>query len=211
LCATFTFTTIVTLDYPIFSSTTPVTVTINKQNPGTLTLPVYSDPLGLPLTLSTYETGQAVLPSLASISGNTYSLTATSFSELGTYSIDAKICNTIPLCTTYIFFVVFTNTAPAFGTPSATSVSVSMMGTGYLTLPVYNDAESDPITLMNTLASGGALPLFIAFTAPTFTVTPNQAYHVGSFSVTTHICDGEPACNSFTFTVTVTGTAPYFQ
>ena len=61
------------------------------NNPKTYTLPAIYDVEGDSITYSTYSTGGTTLPSFVSFSGTTYTISPTSFSQIGYYDITVDL------------------------------------------------------------------------------------------------------------------------
>lgn len=187
---------------PVISTTSPTALSCNKQTSESLTLS-YSDPASLTLTLT--ATG---MPAFGSISGSTLTFSPTSFTQVGTYSVTASVCNSISSCTTYPFTVTFANTAPTFATPSSTAITVGVGVTITYTLPAQTDAEGDSISLTSFTTGQSSLPVFIARSGSTYTISPTLASQIATYSIDAKICDGQPLCTTLTFTVTVSVAQP---
>lgn len=165
LCSTFTF-TIQVVDEPVITTLSPMTVSVNLQSPGSLSIAAY-DPAGLSLTYT-----PSGVPVFGSFSGTTFSFFPTSFSQLGTYTVTCNVCNTINTCTPYSFTLQFLNTAPRFDSTTSTSVSTPVTLSKTYSLPTYSDAEGDAISFSTYQTGQATLPSFVTFTSGTYTVSP---------------------------------------
>ena len=86
-------------------------------------------------------------------------------------------CSTIHTVT-----AVLSNSAPTFGLPSSTIVSVVVGTTGSYTLPTYSDADGDAITLTHIVSTSPPIS-FISFSSDIYIISPTQESQVGSYSV----------------------------
>lgn len=82
----------------------------------TYQLPTITDPESDTVTVTTYKTGDTVLPGFITFSATTtyvYTINPTTFADVGTVSITVKL-NDGTNTPTFTFDVVVTNTAPTF-------------------------------------------------------------------------------------------------
>ena len=100
-----------------------------------------------------------------------------------------------------------------FAVASTTSVTEVVTRTTTFTLPSYSDSDGDSITLTTYETSTSALPSFVTFASPsTYTIAPTTTAESGSYSIDAQICDGQPLCSTFTFTISVVvNHAPVFS
>jgi hypothetical protein len=86
-------------------------------------------------------------------------------------------CSTIHTVT-----AVLSNSAPTFGLPSSTLVTVVVGTTGSYTLPAYSDADGDTMTLTPIVSTSPPIS-FIFFSSGIYTISPTQESEVGSYTV----------------------------
>ena len=126
---------------------------------------------------------------------------------MGSYLLNITISDTL-ISNTYTFNVIVTNNPPGFSTTITTNISLVVNQVANFTLPSYSDPDGNALSL-TTFQSGGLLSLplpgFIIFTLSnnSYSFMPLTISDVGSFIIDAKICDGEPLCTTFSFTVNV--------
>lgn len=171
---------------------------MNLQISGSFSLPSYSDPAGLALTLTTNTQGDTSLPSFVTYASGTYSIAPTSFSQLGTYTIEAKACNLQPTCATYTFVISFVNHAPAFSSTDGSTQNANMNSASSHTLPSCSDLDGDSFTITSYESGTTVLPSFITFTSSTrtYSIAPTSFSQLGTYVIEAKACDGQPSCST---------------
>ena len=102
LCNTYTFTVVFANSAPVFSSTASSSITLHYGTATAFSIPSYSDPEGDPISITNYQDGLSALPSFVTFTSTVaYSFSPSTASDLGTYTIDSKICDGEPLCSVY--------------------------------------------------------------------------------------------------------------
>ena len=161
-------------------------------------------------TYSGYQSDTSALPSFMSISSTTGSISVTSASTTGNYTI--VVYGTLSnQQTTTASFSVTGYGLPTF-TASISSVTLSVGQTKTTVLP----ATSDPNTLWVTVATPvqqgtSSLPAFTAYTtaSKTLTYAPTLFSQVGSYTISVTISNVYIS-STYTFSVVVQNSAPVF-
>ena len=143
------------------------------------------------MTISSVTTNTFLLP--ASVTTGTYAVTIT-----GEIPVGIIASATISL--------ICSNSPPTFSNTLQPTITVDLNHVGTMNLPSYSDPDGDSVSL-----TVGSMPVFTTFNNPVFTFSPTLLSQVGTFSILLALSDGINAPVNYSFTVTVTNTAPYFS
>ena len=212
LWSTFIFTVSFVNHAPTFYGATNTSVVILRFNKGsTFTLPSYGDIDNDPLTVYCYQEGKTTLPSFVTLMAPVFLFVPTSVSDLGIYKINAKVCDGQNLCSATMYFTLnFTNSAPTFVQTTSNSVSLHVGQTKTFTLPAYSDPDGDDVTISTYQSGTTLLPSFATFDSGIYTFSPQSWNQTSNFNITAKICDWQPLCSTFNFTVKFVNAAPVF-
>lgn len=202
LCSTFVFTIfVIDENSPVFAAFPTTSYDAFVAASSSITLPSYSDPLGLSVTLTTFVQGTSDLPSWATFTYPTYTLYPTDNTESGSYIIEAKICNTASLCSSLLFTIRVIG-YPDFVT-DLVDQTVEQGDTLVYTLPATTDPNGETTTITATLQNEKPLPAFISFDGLAFTLTPTSSTLPLKYKITVSIDDSLNVMLDY-FTVQVT-------
>jgi hypothetical protein len=127
-------------------------VSVNLNQVKDYELPAYSDPEGMPITLS-YSGINTFLMNSITVSADKKNLTfnPTDFSLPGEHTVDVIIADGQPLSSRYTLTVTVLNTPPYFlkAKPVA-SLSIRLNAPSYYALPAFQDDEGHEIFLITT-------------------------------------------------------------
>ena len=151
------------------------------------------------------------MPSFITVSGSTFTVSATASSDIGTYLIDVTLSDGTNTPVTQFSIVVNANQPPDFGS-ALVAQSITVGFTITYSLPAYSDPEGQPTTLVSiTLSSGAALPSFIVHSGVTLTISPTLNAEAGPYTLAITLSDGfNNAVKSLVVTITE-NQAPYFS
>lgn len=155
-------------------------------------MPAYSGGDGFPITLSTYQSGFSVLPSFITFDTltNIFTIAPTSFTEIGTYKIIAKICDPLPACDYYSFDVsIFDSTIPTYSVPTVVGIFVNEGATKSFStiLPAVTTSIGGIFATADVIYG---LPNFASFYMNTLLVMPPSGTTGKRYSISAEYFDG---------------------
>ena len=137
---------------PIFSGISSTTVSVEIGSLVHFTFASYSDPENDDVTFTSYLQGGTPLPSFINYStvNNTvyFAIGPAAAYEIGSYTIECKICDPSPACTTATFVITVTDTPVFAGLASRYDVKLSSPGSF-----TYSDPAGLPLTVTITPAA----------------------------------------------------------
>ena len=130
------------------------------------------------------------MPSFITVSGSSFTVSATANSQAGTYLIDVTLSDGTNTPVTQFSIVVYANQPPDFN--SALIAQSAIVGfTTIYSLPAYSDPEAKTTTVVSiTLSSGAALPSFIVRSGVTLTISPTLNAQASPYTLAITLTDG---------------------
>ncbi len=137
---------------PAFSGIYPTTVSVEIGSSVTFRFASYSDPENDDVTFTVYLQGGTPLPSFITYStvsnSAVFTIAPVAANEIGSYTIECKICDPSAACTTATFVLTVTDTPVFAGLASNYDVKLSTPGSF-----TYSDPAGLPLTVTITPAA----------------------------------------------------------
>ena len=109
---------------------------------------------------------------------------------------------------TFPMTVNIVNSPPVFTLPPTSTFSVALNSVLSYS---FSDPEGNVVTVTTNIQGSTGTPTFVTFTTSVYKIQPTLFADVGTHIVQISLCDGQPLCSAYTYTVTITNTAPVLQ
>ncbi|TNV87953.1 hypothetical protein FGO68_gene456 [Halteria grandinella] len=185
---------------PTFSVAQLPNQTVKLNFTQTVSLPSYSDPEGMPVTVTYYYSPLTY----NQVDDNTTEVSTTDFARVGDNYVRVILSDGFRN-KEYGFYVTVTNSAPYLNTPPANQI-FQMNQSHTITLPLFKDNENNPVFVVPI-----SLPSYLTFVSPNqFQLLASSFSDITTQTVIFNLTDTQLQ-TPYEFHIEIYNTAPYFQ